>query len=44
MNNPTNHLREYLSISGVTLPDDLFNNNQTENTNPTQINKPIETL
>ena len=25
MNNPTNHLRDYLSISGVTLPEDIFN-------------------
>lgn len=24
MNNPTNHLRDYLGISGVTLPDDIY--------------------
>ena len=24
MNNPTNHLREYLAISGVSLPEDIF--------------------
>ena len=43
MNNPTNHLKEYLSISGVSLPDDIFNeSNSNANTNVGA--KPIETL
>ncbi len=40
MNNPTNHLREYLSISGVTLPDDIF---VEEKNKPTNV-ATIETL
>ncbi len=38
MNNPTTHLREYLSISGVTLPEDIFDSSNIVNntkTNPT---------
>ncbi len=27
LNNPTNHLRDYLSIQGVILPDDIFRTN-----------------
>ena len=43
VNNPTEHLREYLSISGVTLPDDLFNNPTPAQNSVPNLNK-IETL
>lgn len=33
LNNPTKHLRDYLSIQGVVLPEDIFRTN-TKNTNP----------
>lgn len=43
MNNPTHRLREYLSISGVTLPEDIFN--ESNNTNANTVSpKPVETL
>ncbi len=35
MNNPTKNLRDYLGISGVVLPDDIFSNEKSNTTTPT---------
>ncbi len=43
LNNPTQHLRDYLSIQGVILPDDIFrtdNRPTTQNTNVQTVNMP----
>ena len=38
MNNPTKHLREYLGISGVMLPDDIYELNTNEANNSVENN------
>ncbi len=42
MNNPTKHLKDYLAISGITLPDDIYQGEDKVNESPQK--SAIETL
>ncbi len=45
MNNPTSHLRDYLSIGGVELEEDIFAGNDSSSTAPTLTpNEPIPSV
>ena len=44
MNNPTKNLRDYLSISGVVLPEDIFELDEQNNQNVELPKQTVETL
>ena len=44
LNNPTQHLRDYLSIQGVILPDNIFRTDEKPVTSSLNVNAPMETI
>ena len=44
MNNPTKNLRDYLSISGVVLPEDIFELDEQNNQTVELPKQTVETL